>query len=324
MVEFEDGKKVYNKLNNLIQQFYNKENLYFKLLDLECFNEYGSEEYLKTLDYIDMVNEYIDELTTSNNEKFDDLLDFLDYLKYHRFEIPYANDTDSIILESDDKIYRRLFNVYFEKGLEIILKAGKKHSDTYIIFKTNYETTFKNQTIKEIIEEDINRNFLTILQDVIEDQNNEDVRYELLNAKYNLIYLNPKLEQELLNNKFKIGYTIPQSSEFYLNLLGVKTSNLFIKLEVLKNIRRELNEILNLKNDDYDYNKAQIIIRSAYLRANMGMLEQKELEFLNEKFYEDLSASPLKNSNSKSKILIADTFSKTLKDKKKYFLHHIK
>lgn len=324
MEEINKGKVIFDKIQKLTKLYEDKEDLYYSLLDLEYYGLYRDEEYKKTLGYIEMLNEYINEITPSYKESFNDTLNLLAYLKYTRFELPFLSNMDSLFNEHADKTFRRVFDIFYEKNLNVLMKADELYQNKYVEFKTGEKRTYKEQSIIDSVEEDVSRSFLTILQDAIEDPENIDIRHDLLNAKYNLIYLNPKIEQEMLLNEFKIGHSIPLSSEFYLGLMGIATPTSTSKIVALKKIKKELDEIDKFNNSDYDYNKTETILRSCYIRANMTLLTEKQVELLNEKYYTDLLLFPFDKSKSKNEMLITKTFTKSLKDKKKYFPQPLK
>lgn len=324
MEEIKKGRIIFDKIQNLVNLYENKEDLYYSLIDLEYCGLYGSEEYKRTLEYIEILNEHINEVEASYKLSFDDNFNLSVYLKCTHIELPFSSNIESLLNENSDKVYRRIFDIFYEKNIDILFKKGEEFLNVYIGFKTNEKITYNEQTMLDYVDSDVNRSFLTILQDAIEDSENSDIKHDLLIAKYNLIYLSPRIEQEMLSNKFKINHSIPLFSEFYLDLMETKNSNIKLKITTLKNIKKEFEKINKFDNTDYENNRVETTLRSCYIRANMILLSEKQIELLNRKYYQDLVSSSFNNSKSKNEMLITKTFAKSLKDKKKYFPQPLK
>lgn len=315
MNEFELGEQIFEDLKPIFKLYELKETIYSDLLDLELCGDFGGYEYKKNIKLLGLLNNQIESKLKQKNYSTAQIIYFLGYLRSSYLEQDEGHIVTQV-LEDEDKTYLRIYDYFFEKGLDDLLNCGNENLEIYIKFKDGREESLENHTVREYVNKDINRSFLTLLQDEIENPKNEDVLYDLLFAKYNLIYLNPEIENELISSNFKIGHLIPTTSSFYLNFMGLDyTSSKDVLLEEIDVLT---NGISNITNDEYKHDKGGIIVLSSFLRANLFLLEQEKIEELNVNYYEDLSNLPIDKSRAKGQITVSDTFQKALRDKKKY------
>lgn len=142
--------------------------------------------------------------------------------------------------------------------------------------------------IESSLHTDIHCLFLSFLEDEILKQTNNNIKKNLIKAKYCFAITNKDLEPFLIETKINIPKTIFINSKIITQLLKTPEHTYsFIKLSQLKTQAKiEINKLLKLKDNEYNNPDTQInsIISSCYLRALLSLMTDEELHTLNEEF----------------------------------------
>lgn len=217
----DEYKMAYSKFSNEESLVMGREKVYKKLMNLEIDGLKDTEEYTKQLNVLDFINETFKNKIDKTRYQLIDLIYACAYIK-NELIIMNVNDEESIMYKHDDLSYRYLFNLFFNKTIEKIERVGSVNSKdsikSFSTIKYNKRMSSTQIDFDRYISEDINRVYLSMIQDKIDNTKDKKLKKELIEAKYKLIYMNYSLESEMLQSNYKVDEIIPLKANFFYRL----------------------------------------------------------------------------------------------------------
>ena len=217
----DEYKMAYSKFSNEESLVMGREKVYKKLMNLEIDGLKDTEEYTKQLNVLDFINETFKNKIDKTRYQLIDLIYACAYIK-NELIIMNVNDEESIMYKHDDLSYRYLFNLFFNKTIEKIERVGSVNSKdsikSFSTIKYNKRMSSTQIDFDRYISEDINRVYLSMIQDKIDNTKDKKLKEELIEAKYKLIYMNYSLESEMLQSNYKVDEIIPLKANFFYRL----------------------------------------------------------------------------------------------------------
>ncbi len=288
--------------------------------DLSFFEIVGGKKEKEFEDALELLSE-INKLIKDNiNIKKHVLLEMIDASVHIKNELLLGrlNDDECIIQDSTDLSSRYLFNKIFNIVIEEIEKL-KKEEQLQNYSKVKYGIPLSSYLIycDELFNNDINRIFLSMIQDSIDKSDNEDIKEELIEAKYNLIFMNDHLESEMLLNNFEVDKNILITAGFYMSFSNMPkeiNTSIFSGI-ILDNLKKTQSVLKKYKKKD-GLLDSKTILRTCYMRANLFLIDEDSIIKSNVGYYDEISKR--KNTNPDGDILITDTYNKSLEDKRLY------
>ncbi|MDD2625448.1 MAG: hypothetical protein GX032_01585 [Tenericutes bacterium] len=313
MDEFELAYLNYKKEEALINK---RKELYEDLAYFEAIGSKDSEDFKETMSSLSNINDLIKDCMDIEEHKLLEMINASVHLK-NELLLGQFDDQESIIRDSKDLPNRYLFNRIFNRILQE-LESLKKEEELQKYSEIKYGVRLSSYLIycDNLFNDDINRVYLSMIQDSINTIEDENIKYELIEAKYNLIFLNDYLESEMLMNNFEVDNNIPIMANFYMRFTDIPNE---INASIFGGIILD-----NLKKTQFDLKKHNVkgkldsknILRTCFMRANLFMLDEESVIKSNVEYYDEISKR--KSINPNGDILITDTYAKALKDKTLY------
>lgn len=299
-------------LENIVKKI---EEIYRILYKLEIANKKDSTEYFIILEklnnYIILEEEHYKycNLTFAKIEAWKKyILENKVTYKFNQFAI------DSIINEDYEELP-------FKRIIQTLSLKLNQTEDAELFYKNlgfidpNIDgkniVEFTHQLINNV-EQDTIKIYLYLLENNPYIQKNDKI-----NHKYNLCFTNKALENDLLENRFEIKKDVFITSKLIADANYLATNDYeYIKDEYAKqNVSIQILELLQLKNNKHN-NKAFkniLCFKELFLRANLCMLSDNELELIHN-IYNNILNNNTTNSQ-KSEKLISKCFEKIKEDK---------
>ncbi len=319
----DEYKMAYSKFSNEESLVMGREKVYKKLMNLEIDGLKDTEEYTKQLNVLDFINETFKNKIDKTRYQLIDLIYACAYIK-NELIIMNVNDEESIMYKHDDLSYRYLFNLFFNKTIEKIERVGSVNSKesikSFSTIKYNKRMSSTQIDFDRYISEDINRVYLSMIQDKIDNTKDKKLKEELIEAKYKLIYMNYSLESEMLQSNYKVDEIIPLKANFFIDYLGIseeRAYNLFNRI-IFNNLVKNKREILEYSDREIKANELELTLRSCYIRANLFLVNEDSIIRDNIEYYDEVSKRDYFDGYSKGDIIITDSYSSAMKDKVKY------
>lgn len=303
------------------------DNLYQKLYELDNCGEKNNDEYLKTLEYLKMtIEELENKQYNSLNISLTKGLKIVSYL-YENFG--QTIDTSNSILSGFD------FN---NRVLERVIKTVLGHSlENLPEIQSALESVFKNLPIDNnevapiikdslssgtqiniAIEKDYKRLILILLDGELSKDK------ELLQAKYNFIFTNKDMEKELLYFNFNIEENLPSYLSTASLLMGIESSasSMINDYKLTDLFIMQVDSLLQI--DDTMYNNSETVNRSKIIsiimRSLLTLMSEEQCYECNYNFHELLENKEYirqHENNRKSEESIISVFKKIKSDKSK-------
>jgi len=273
-------------------------NNFIKLLDLERNGQKETEEYKSLISSINssklLENSIIDRLLSSEELSFSDIQKELLNEKEIRaldaeLDVAINGNTDELIKR---RVYVRLKDKVRTKKVE------RNYFDSKLI------------KFRSLLEEDFINTTLTILNEVIHNENGH--QNTLLSFKYNLAFLYEFVENDLLEHDFNINPTLYWNAQFYAELKKLSPHNIkFHSFRVVRTIiDTAIEEILNSENDYSKVMILQIILRASLLFAGEDLVKCHK-----ENFEKEIFAKTMLKSHSDREEIILTTINKFYEDR---------
>lgn len=264
-------------VNRIVKVTTTISNIYQKLCTLEVYSQKNSNYYKKLLNNLKIATSIEDELYERLN---------LNYEKLKKIEEYFFNNLEEFLLEDfeilinqdfDNHIFLRIKNILFNK-FSTDYKSLKEDELIKQMKACNYENNIDIDEfitfgiIDKIIKKDVMDAYLVFLLEFIKkydfnSYNNSALISNLINSKYNVIFLNKYIEADMIQNGFNITETTVASSKFIAETLNIDLNMYEIQRNDLGEAMCKIifDKLLKLKND---YQKKIFLIYQPILFAN--------------------------------------------------------
>ena len=308
----------FKNIESLLNINKNIERLYTKLGQLEIENKTYTKEYTQLLEYISFIIEAEDKIYKESN------LDTTKKLSWLKFLRNIYDKNNSVLIRINNYIFanligscKRLIELPDKELSNILIMSGIKAT----INKDKKEEICKLIIVKEAIQKDLWKVFLSSIQRNINNPKQRMFKETLIKAKYDAIFFNKDLEISLINKKFNITNNPLIISNFRREILEMDVTTYQNIKDVLctQMITNEISDLLNI--NDYDYNnveKASLsIIKESMIKSCLLFISDEKINEINEHFYKLIGERKDNEmpSNNISKEIINNCF-KSVKEEK--------
>lgn len=193
------------------------------------------------------------------------------------------------------------------------------------------ECTILSIQMQKTFEKDLLYTFLEILKEFINDNKLRIYKPNLIEAIYNISFINKDIESFMIINNFNIPDTLYINSQIVADILNVEDelynelkNNYFIRI-----ISTQINNLLNIKDTEYsdDIKASSSILKQCLLRAGLSFINTTNIENIKHKFYEFTKSPNYLNNyhdNTLSYEIIINCFKNINKDKNKQHILSLK
>ena len=299
---------------SFIKISYAIEELYHKLYKLEIKGLKNSEEYHKTLDYLDMALEYEEGLYKESQLNALKCRDVIHLIIHGYLNGKMLNDFESIVARRyENASLRRVINNLNYLMMSDYAGMHEISMDDLFEIKDNggVDYTFYTNSLNNTLTLDFVSNVLTILQDKIDNTKDVRLKNKLIRDKYFISFINPKNEKDLVDNSFVPCNYIIDNSRVISSLIGVMESDYQDLKEdfVMKKARKLLYKTL-LKNSNLSINSEELLLRECLFRALLVMMDK-------DSFIEIEDEITSKKSSNSTKMMFNNCLMNHEKDKDK-------
>jgi hypothetical protein len=329
--------KVYQKdideIEKLIKITTFIDKLYTKLYELEVNGQKKSNEYIETIECLNLnigyENAYYEGLSEDKYEFY------FEYLYNTKITNKYLSNQTSILKQDyTDRIIRRILStLHFKihsnpKHLtqelpeyikDVLAEMDEDTSNTMLEHSANASIQMTNA-----IDKDLFNMYLSILDEFINNKDYKMFNKYLINSKYNLSFINKEIEKTLVKNNFSISKEIYVSATFVneLNGLTPEVYEFLTDLSIFEIVKEQLIEILEISDMDYSdiYKATTSILRQCLMRAGISFLSDTKVLTLSSIYEEHTQSETYLNNHQYdyiSKQVIATSLQNIKKDKSK-------
>jgi len=334
MRNFSINKEDLEYIERLLKINTNINKIYSKLCTLEIEGKKSTEEYTKQLEYLSIFIEEEEKLYNKPNITTTRLLSWAKFI----FEQKRLNSFDikeNLMNQNyDNKILTRVINTILSKITKnynnLVNLSNKELINIMTMFGMNITKKLSNDDIskriiiKNNIENDIYRAFLSLLQEQMETPNQKLFKNNLITAKYNTIFINRNIESHLLTNNFTININTYINSDIVSDLLQIEKELNTLSKNILgvTIANQEIYELLEISDIDYnDITKVTTsILRQCMLNASLLFISDdmiEEIKNIINEFIQDIEYENIHPNNTISNILINNCFNTIKKNKEK-------
>ena len=296
-------KQDYVEIENIFSTTASISELYTRLYKLETEGNFGSEEYMKTLEYLKISLEVENKLYKQANL---DSEKCRKWYKYIQFKELYTDHNFGIeaILEQDYK------NSCAKRIIATLTTIAGEKDCVWNVSDGYFEGQQQVDIIKEI-RNDIFSIFTTIIKPEKNENLKEQTKIDFIIAKYYTLFMFKTYEEQLLENDFKIPKIPTINSRFFADLTKIDPS-----------IYKEMNQKypFRLYNDQYEktiylnYNSLDEVSSAFLLRIKFmtAILIQVDTEIFNIIYFTILNE--LAKSNVIDNDVIANLIAKSIEE----------
>ncbi len=329
-------EKDYEFVRDVLKTTASVDYLYQKLCELENLGLRESEEYKKNSEYLEIALEV--EQNHYRNKVFT-LSQLLLLMEYCQKEFPaeeILSDIDFLIGHNyQTRILKRITNSLINKmlpsttELKEILPSEILSIMEYLDKKNIDEKTRQNfkfgKGLHDLFENDIFNTFLSQLEHYANDQNHQEMRSKLIEAKYNLAFINHDIEVNMLATNFQTWDFLYMRSKIAAQSMGINLQihDFLQKLKASEKAIMQIHEILNVSDSDY-MNKdvsLTVLLRTLYMKSAFLYMDSEQLIELNDHFHEYISSDEyisIHRHDYKSENTIAQAFREIDNEKSQY------
>lgn len=316
------------RISKILEGSKSIENLYNKLYELELDDKKDTEEYKTQIQYLRYSLDLENRLYQNSNFSADKCSALIKYLIKFKLNKDYIDCEEYIINQDCNNIH--ILRVLRFLTQQIVNDDGGykelylTESDSSIFNMENLTKAKQYTNICNFMENDIHNLFLLFLQELIDNKNYSFYKNEFIRVKYNLSFINSKLEKQMIDNNFNINRDVYLSSKLISDLYG-------IDLEIYNFMRDDyasafldthISEFLKLGDIDYNERTKSIssMIRSCYIKSYLLMMSDDKIYDCNSEFHEYIESEEYINKHPNDTIsekLIINCFKGVRKDRTK-------
>ena len=287
------------QLNNIIKTTNSIKTLYNKLYELEINNKKNTEEYNKTLNYLDMAIEVENSEYDRCKFNYEKSKRWMEYILIEMLHNKFCNNEISVLELNYEKLeLRRILNCLSKyvnespKSVFAEISIILRMLGVSDIEKKVEETHSLNYKMDRELKREMALSFLYFINKEISDNNyNNKYKNELIRTKYNLSFISKLVENNLFVDNFQFPNELNNYSKFIANSLDINDKIYEnIKNEFGKSVaEEEIINILSINNYQYKDEKVKIssILRISLIKSSLLFMTYENIEYLND-IYDEL------------------------------------
>ena len=287
------------QIDNLIKVTSYIDKIYSKLYNLEINGKKDTVEYKKLLENLNLAIQ----LENKQYEEYN--LNYWKCVAWHRHfldkkaPIKFINDMESLMQHDYNyRVVRRILGT-LEKKMTLDYENLKDTLplDMTIMLKQmgmyNNDRIFSNIIDSSLdvinsLEIDILNAYLTFLEEFVRNKEYKYLKKDLISSKYNLSFINKKIESNLISDSFEVSDTLYINSKFFADLLNLdfRTYNNLRNSNGEEKVMAQIMELLEIGDIDYnETNKvATSVLRQCLIRATLLNMGDDMVSKVNSKF----------------------------------------
>jgi len=285
-------KKDYEQIRNITNLTLTIDKLYKKLYDLEIIDKKDTDDYKRILEHLNILIEKENKLYKECNLNSEKCISWVGYLLKDKSLFALKNDLESIVTQDyNDRVIRRILSVLtkiMEKDHDFVKKMipsdlinTAKELNIPNIDKMLSFSISNSVEIQKAYEKDLYSTYLLFLNDSIKKENNEKIRNNLINSKYNFSFIDKEIEEDMISNNFEVSDDLYLTSRLTADLFCMNL-NLYNSLKDSFNSKISMKQIIELlKISDVEYNdfskKTTSIVRKSLLKASFLMMSDNKV-----------------------------------------------
>lgn len=335
-LEFNNDDK--NELDKLDKITFSVLEIYKKLYELEICDMKDSEEYDKCLGYLitmkNIENDYYKKSKFTYNKicKWYYYIDKNIDIKDNYLEVLSSLDYKNIVICRIKERLKNILNImnlgYYDISFNFINSLSKNNISFDNIFKCLKGC---NNLDKYILNE-VDSNYLSYLQDVIDNDNYSHLNNKLIYSKYMLSFVKEDLENTLLNNKFDIVGDNYIGSFMYLDLYNIYEKNDINIINILSIYYATglIYDLSIIKDSDYysDINfETSSLIYQMFIKSLLLFVDSNSINSTKEnllKLFNNDEYNSKYSDNRISRQLVINCINDSVIDKNKKYILRLK
>lgn len=283
MAKYELTKDDIKFVDNLIKIVRYRENVYVELCDLEVCNikdQYIIDNIYEQLDYAFAKEKEIMGYLKENDNRINAIVEYISN-KYDYHDSP-TDDVCVSTMDISNRDIKRALALLNDKRIKIDNNSNENFLDKMLN---------NSLILKSAVDLDYYLGYLYFIQEYIDDQMDLSVRRKLIQCKYNLYFLNPKLEETMYDDKFNVNNRLYQSSKMVADYLGISDEAYYdlIHIEGFESGNENINNIANLKEEELHKDAVGILSFSAFIKSSLLMLDNTGISLLKERSKEKIN-----------------------------------
>lgn len=293
-----EKKSDLEELDGLLKTVTSIDILYKKLYELEISNNKNSEEYRKTIEYLEIALEVEADKYKKilySSDKAVSILKHLLLTKVNKDESEIEclfsqNDSNRVVnriitfLNQEISRNYSLMSESISQELSMILKyLGIEDPEQMIMDSFN-----RSKDLQETAEQETLNVFIKMVEEFISDENYNEFKNQLLRVKYDTAFINKKIESQMIFNNFNTLSTLLFDSKFIKGILNINNMEyeMFCNKYAFRKVSLEIDKIIepvSFINDNEEIDFSNLLIQ-AYLRSLFLLIDEDIIEDLREYF----------------------------------------
>ena len=264
-----------------------RENTYFELCDIEVCNitdQYIIDHIYEQLDYVCQKEKEIMNYLKEDDERINGIIDYI-YQKYDCQDSPI----DDICVSNMD-----ISNRDVKRALALI-----NHKRISYDYNKSYDSILdkmlnNSMILKSAVDLDYYQGYLYFMQEYINDQMDLMVRRKLIQCKYNLYFLNPRLEEAMKENKFVVNRNLYQASKMTADSLDLSDNAYYdiLHYEGFTNAIENIDNIVDFKEEELHKDVVGLLSFSAFVKSALLMSGDNEISLIKERTQQRMNEVP--------------------------------
>ncbi len=301
MEEYKIDIKDYELIRKLMQTTTSIETLYKKLYDLEIRGLKNSQSYEKYLDYLKIALEVENKTYEDATLSTERCAAIFEFLLTDRVPDGFLSDTESIMSQNyNNRVTRRILGILIQKLFSDSEYSKSMVADEimnkYMITDGSafdpslFDSVSASIEMQDALEVDMIRAYLKLLQEFVDSKYLSVYRDDLIKSKYNMVFINKRVENDLVNNKFNVPEILKLDSMLVAELaeLDMEVYRLITNIFGVKESAGQISELIEVGDQEYRNSSKVIeaILRQCYMRSAFLFMSEDSISDINYEFYE--------------------------------------
>ena len=329
------GNDDFLQIDKLIKVTSSIDSIYRKLYDLEISGKKYTDDYNKLIEELKLAIEIEKKQYKDCNLNYWKCVAWYNYFLNKKVPENFVNGIESIMKQDYNyRIIRKIISKLDKKialdcktlKQSLPLDLEKELKKMGIYNNDNFLSKIINGTSEIIfsLDEDILNAYLTFLEEFKTKNGYKYIQKELINSKYNLSFINNKIENNMISSDFEVSDKLSINSKFYADFMNIdfETYNKLRNSNGEEKVMYQIMELLEIGDMDYsDTSKIYTsVLRQCLIRANLLVMGDDMVSKVNSKFHTHIQSKKYLQKHSDDKIsrqLIDNCFNNLEKDREK-------
>ena len=287
------------------------------------------------MDYLNIALEVENKSYQDANLSSERCAAIFEFLLTDRVPDGFLSDTESIMSQNyNNRVMRRILGKLIK-----ILFSDPEYSQNIVpdgimekymktdgfAFDPSLSKSISNSIkLQEALEVDMIRTYLKLLQEFVDSEKLSVYKDDLIKSKYNIAFINGRVERELINNCFEVPDILQLDSMLVAECadLDMEAYKLITNIFGSKESAGQISELLEFRDSEYkDSNKLiESILRQCLMRSAFLFMSDDSISDIYYEFYEFIEGDNYLKRHPNDRIseqIIISCFKAIQKDRKK-------